>query len=105
VLPSGYATPLALALTELVTNAVEHGLAGREGTVVIEATRTEELLTVHIVDNGTGLPEGEIGDGLGTQIVKTLIQGELSGTIEWNPAKDGGTDVFIEIPLRFVSLT
>ncbi|MBN9170372.1 MAG: histidine kinase N-terminal domain-containing protein, partial [Microbacterium sp.] len=26
-LPSGYATPLALALTELVTNAVEHGLA------------------------------------------------------------------------------
>ena len=28
-LPSAYATPLALALTELVTNAVEHGLAGR----------------------------------------------------------------------------
>ena len=28
-LPSEYATPLALALTELVTNAVEHGLAGR----------------------------------------------------------------------------
>jgi two-component sensor histidine kinase len=105
VLPSGYATPLALALTELVTNAVEHGLAGREGTVIIEATRNEELLTVHIVDNGTGLPEGAIGDGLGTQIVKTLIQGELSGSIEWNAAADGGTDVFIEIPLRFVSLT
>src|SRR3546814_10265073 len=30
-LPSEYATPLALALTELVTNAVEHGLAGQEG--------------------------------------------------------------------------
>jgi two-component system, sensor histidine kinase PdtaS len=104
VLPSGYATPLALALTELVTNAVEHGLAGREGTVIIEATRTEELLTVHIVDNGTGLPEGAIGDGLGTQIVKTLIQGELSGSIEWNAAADGGTDVFIEIPLRFANV-
>jgi two-component sensor histidine kinase len=83
---------------------VEHGLAGREGTVIIEATRTEELLTVHIVDNGTGLPEGEIGDGLGTQIVKTLIQGELSGTIEWGAATNGGTDVSIEVPLRFVNI-
>ena len=83
---------------------MEHGLAGREGTVIIEAHRTEELLTVHIVDNGTGLPEGEIGDGLGTQIVKTLIQGELSGTIEWGAAADGGTDVSIEVPLRFVNL-
>src|SRR5690606_22909999 len=39
VLPSEYATPLALALTELVTNAVEHGLAGRDGEVEIAAKR------------------------------------------------------------------
>ena len=45
MLPSEYATPLALALTELVTNAVEHGLAGREGEVEIIAERTEETLT------------------------------------------------------------
>ena len=38
-LPSEYATPLALALTELVTNAVEHGLAGRDGEVEISAKR------------------------------------------------------------------
>jgi hypothetical protein len=36
--------------------------------------------------------------------VKTLIQGELSGSIEWNAAADGGTDVFIEIPLRFANV-
>ena len=30
-LPSAYATPLALPLTEQVTNALEHGLAGRDG--------------------------------------------------------------------------
>src|SRR5690606_26817082 len=41
-LPSEYATPLALALTEIVTNAVEHGLAGREGDVYITAHRTED---------------------------------------------------------------
>ena len=40
-LPSEYATPLALALTEIVTNAVEHGLAGREGEVIITAERNE----------------------------------------------------------------
>ena len=44
MLPSEYATPLALALTELVTNAVEHGLAGQEGDVEIIAERTDENL-------------------------------------------------------------
>src|SRR5690606_5698968 len=62
-LPSEYATPLALALTEIVTNAVEHGLAGREGEVFIKAVRTEERLTVEVVDTGTGLPGGTVGDG------------------------------------------
>ena len=41
-LPSEYATPLALALTELVTNAVEHGLAGRDGDVEIIADARDE---------------------------------------------------------------
>jgi two-component sensor histidine kinase len=59
VLPSEYATPLALVLTELVTNAVEHGLAGKEnGEVVISANRTPEKLSVIVRDNGGGLPEG-----------------------------------------------
>lgn len=102
-LPSEYATPLALALTELVTNAVEHGLAGREGDVVIDAQRSEEVLLVTITDTGAGLPEGSLGDGLGTQIVRTLIQGELGGSIEWGPREGGGTSVRIEIPLRWMS--
>ena len=104
-LPSAYATPLALALTELVTNAVEHGLAGREGEVSIEATRSEETLTVRVRDNGSGLPEGKVGAGLGTQIVRTLIQGELSGTIDWHTMVGSGTEVTIEIPLRYLHPT
>lgn len=102
VLPSEYATPLALVLTELVTNAVEHGLAGREGEVEIIAHRAEELLTVKVVDNGSGLPEGKVGAGLGTQIVRTLIQGELSGTIDWHTMMGQGTEVTIEVPLRYL---
>lgn len=101
-LPSAYATPLALALNELVTNAVEHGLAGREGEVLITATRAETTLTVVVRDDGAGLPEGKVGAGLGTQIVRTLIQGELSGTIDWHTITGSGTEVTIEIPLGWI---
>ena len=103
VLPSEYATPLALALTELVTNAVEHGLAGREdGIVEIVAKRTEDVLSAKVRDNGVGLPEGKVGSGLGTQIVRTLIQGELGGTIDWHTLMGSGTEVTIEMPLTWL---
>ncbi len=101
-LPSEYATPLALALTEIVTNAVEHGLAGREGSVFVRADRTEERLSVEVVDTGTGLPGGTVGDGLGTQIVRTLVEGELGGSIVWAPDAGGGTKVSIEVPLHWI---
>jgi two-component sensor histidine kinase len=103
-LPSEYATPLALALTELVTNAVEHGLAGKtDGEVEIVAKRNDELLRVKVRDNGVGLPEGKVGSGLGTQIVRTLIQGELGGTIDWHTLMGSGTEVTIEIPMTWLT--
>jgi two-component sensor histidine kinase len=103
-LPSEYATPLALALTELVTNAVEHGLAGRaDGKVEIVAKRTDKLLSVKVRDNGVGLPEGKVGSGLGTQIVRTLIQGELGGTIDWHTLMGSGTEVTIDVPLTWLT--
>ncbi|GAA1689727.1 PAS domain-containing sensor histidine kinase [Microcella alkalica] len=102
-LPSEYATPLALALTELVTNAVEHGLVGRsDGEVEIVASRTDDRLAVKVRDNGGGLPEGKVGSGLGTQIVRTLIQGELGGTIDWHTLEGEGTEVTIEVPLLYL---
>ncbi|MBX9472784.1 sensor histidine kinase [Microcella sp.] len=102
-LPSEYATPLALALTELVTNAVEHGLEGRpDGEVEIVATRTHDTLSVKVRDNGAGMPEGVVGSGLGTQIVRTLIQGELGGTIDWHTLEGEGTEVTIEVPLLYL---
>ncbi len=102
-LPSEYATPLALALTEIVTNAVEHGLAGKEGEVFIKADRDDVRLAVEVIDSGTGLPGGTVGDGLGTQIVRTLIEGELGGTIDWGLDVGGGTRVSIEVPLRWIN--
>jgi two-component sensor histidine kinase len=103
ILPSEYATPLALVLTELVTNAVEHGLKEKDnGDVVISSRRTDETLSVTVRDNGGGLPEGKVGDGLGTQIVRTLVQGELGGSIDWHTLDCEGTEVIISIPMQFL---
>ncbi|MEF3323341.1 histidine kinase N-terminal domain-containing protein [Gulosibacter sp. GYB002] len=101
--PSEYATPLSLALTELVTNAVEHGLdaGATEGRVVVRVERTDEMLSIDVIDNGKGMAETGVGNGLGTQIVRTLVEGELGGTIAWNPTPGGGTTVAIRVPRRW----
>lgn len=98
-LRSEIATPLAVALTEIVTNAVEHGLANRSGVVAVNAERKTKQLTITVSDNGVGLTDGKVGNGLGTQIVKTLIEGELRGGIHWSSPAEGGARVAISIPL------
>ncbi|BBE23333.1 hypothetical protein MN0502_22160 [Arthrobacter sp. MN05-02] len=104
-LPSDLATPLALVINELVTNAVEHGLSGRAGTVWLMANRRteadgEEILRVTIEDDGVGLPPGGHAEGLGLQIVRTLVTSELGGTIEWSTRPGGGTSVTLELGLQ-----
>ncbi|MEY5146781.1 MAG: hypothetical protein RL224_1095 [Actinomycetota bacterium] len=92
-------TPLALVLTEVVANAVEHGLSDRSGTIQVEATREKKTLTITVTDDGSGLIEGKVGTGLGTQIIKTLVESELRGKILWTSPIRGGTKVTIEIPV------
>lgn len=101
-LPSEFATPLALALTEIVTNAVEHGLADREGQVTIAVERTESDMLITVSDDGVGLVAGQPGGGLGTQIIRTLIEGELGGTIKWSANEPCGVRVDLAIPLRWI---
>jgi two-component sensor histidine kinase len=93
------ATTLALVLTELVANAVQHGLADASGEISVEAERDNHLLRVEVTDNGVGLAEGKIGSGLGTQIVRTLVESELRGKIAWTSPIRGGTKVSVEIPI------
>jgi two-component sensor histidine kinase len=98
-LRSEIATPLAVALTEIITNAVEHGLADRSGVVAVNAERKQKQLLITVSDNGKGLPDGQVGSGLGTQIIRTLIEGELRGSIHWSSPYEGGARVAISIPL------
>ena len=98
-LRSEIATPLAVALTEVITNAVEHGLADRSGVVAVNAERKQKQLLITVSDNGRGLTDGTVGAGLGTQIIRTLIEGELRGSIHWSSPSEGGARVAISIPL------
>lgn len=93
------ATSLAVVLTELVANAVEHGLGGRGGGVVVRARRDDADLEVEVVDDGSGLAGDAPGAGLGTQIVRTLVTGELRGTIAWANRREGGTIVTLRAHL------
>jgi two-component sensor histidine kinase len=103
VLPAEVATPLVIALGELLQNAVEHGYPpGESGEVVVGVQRGRKQLHVTVADDGTGLPDGfrlESSERLGLQIVRTLITGELRGTIELRTRPEGGTEAALVVPL------
>jgi two-component system, sensor histidine kinase PdtaS len=105
-LSAAVATPLALVLTELMQNAIQHGLSGHshaaEGLLEVAARRRPGMLTVTVTDNGAGLPADfdlESATSLGLQIVRTLVLTELDGRLTIQPRTGGGTEVTVEIPL------
>jgi len=97
------ATPLVMVLAELVQNAVEHAFpGGRSGQVEITPARSARWLDVLISDDGRGLPPGfslERTNGLGLQIVRTLVESELRGSLSLRGPKAGGTEAALRIPL------
>jgi two-component sensor histidine kinase len=109
VVPSEMATALAMVLTEVLQNAVEHGYqAGDErvstkpGVIVVSARRLVGRLHVTIEDDGRGLPEGFDPDkttSLGLSIVRTLVESELGGTLVIGPAHgQAGARVSVDLP-------
>ncbi|CAN2241907.1 sensor histidine kinase [Candidatus Planktophila dulcis] len=78
------ATPLALVITELIHNALEHGLAQEGLALGIHVSSVASELSVTISDDGVGFPEGfdiATSPNLGLQIVRTLTENELRGTL------------------------
>jgi two-component sensor histidine kinase len=79
------ATPLSLVVTELIHNALEHGLAESGNQLTITATRNITGAEITIFDDGVGLPDGfslTESSNLGLQIVRTLTENELRGNID-----------------------
>ncbi len=106
VLGSEPATALAMVITEVLQNAVEHGYqTGDTGEIKIVAERLVGRLRLVIEDDGNGLPAGfdaEQSTSLGLSIVRTLVESELDGQLEIGPAHPPvahGTRVTVDIPV------
>jgi two-component sensor histidine kinase len=100
-LDSRIATPLALVITELIHNALEHGLAESGSKLNIELNRSANLATITIADDGVGLPQGfslAQSSNLGLQIVRTLTENELRGEIVLENS-NRGTQARLNFPL------
>ncbi|MFC6287376.1 sensor histidine kinase [Nocardioides sp. GCM10027113] len=111
VLASDSATALAMVLTEVLQNAVEHGYPegdvdagtrGGTGSIRLSPIRLVGRLRVTIEDDGRGLPDGfdlEASSTLGLSIVRTLVESELGGLLEIGAAPGGrGTRVVVDVP-------
>lgn len=79
------ASPLAMAVSEIVHNAVEHASATM---IRVMPSHVEHSILVRVIDDGVGFPD-PMTDGLGLQIVRSLIQEDLRGTVTVE-SKDGG---------------
>ena len=103
------AMPMAVVLTELVQNALDHaGPAG--GSVTASFSRSTDHLHMQICDSGPGVPDGFSLDrdaGLGLTIVRTFVVRDLGGTISIRPRADKaprGTIVDVSVPRRAVAV-
>jgi two-component system, sensor histidine kinase PdtaS len=109
-LPPETATPLAVVLTELLQNAVEHAYpqnaqpvfpntSPRPGEIRVHLANDPDGLTVEVSDDGVGLPDGfslSLSTSLGLSIVRTLVTTELGGVISFRSER--GTIVTLKIP-------
>jgi two-component system, sensor histidine kinase PdtaS len=101
------ATPLAMVLTELLQNALQHGFppAGKDqGLLEVIAVREPDRLMVTVADGGVGLPAGfnlDTATSLGLQIVRTLVVSELGGRLRVRPRAGGGTEAIVDLPLGY----
>jgi two-component sensor histidine kinase len=98
-LPADVATPVAMILTELVQNAVEHAQATQ---IEARVDRDDVHLSLVVRDDGCGLPPGfdlARSPRLGLQIVRTLVESELRGTLRVDGAAGEGTSASVVVPL------
>ena len=98
------AVPLALIVTEAVSNAVKYAFPdGRLGQIRIRLAAADEALVLRIEDDGVGIPAGRadteagVRDGLGQQLIRGFVR-QLGATLL---VEEGhGTRYTVTIPLR-----
>lgn len=91
---------LALALNELVTNALRYAFPNNaEGTVSVRIDCIDGEVRLDVSDDGVGLPSATEPNilGSGRSILSALVAGELSGRVEYPPV-ERGTRVVVAFP-------
>ena len=90
-LSASKASSLAVVVTELLQNSIEHGFppGSDGGAITVELLTSPTELRVRVHDDGIGVAEDfsvEDSSGLGLTIISTLVSGELSGELHIRPA-------------------
>lgn len=98
-LEADLATLLAVTVTELLQNSIEHAFPEESsGSVSIDLARDRGDVVVTVRDDGVGIPDGSLESArLGLQIVRTLIA-DLGGT--FTISADGGTVAVVRVPTK-----
>lgn len=97
------AMPLALIVSELVSNALRHGFPeGREGTVAVTLTETADGRRIAVADDGVGMPAELLSPGVARQrgalglMLLQALAGQAGATV--HTAIGPGTTVTLTIP-------
>ncbi len=101
-LPSQQAANIAMILSELVENAVRHGLSeAGGGRISVSLAEASDSVVLEVRDTGRGLPAGfdlDKDSGLGLKVVRGLIEEELGGSLDVE--SDKGVTVRARFPKR-----
>lgn len=105
-IPASHAVPVALLVTEALSNAAKHGYPeGRRGTIEIAFTRRDGAdAELRIADDGVGPPRDEHGQpvfppGIGVALMQAFAR-QVGGTITFAAGASGGAVVTVRFPVR-----
>jgi two-component sensor histidine kinase len=98
IVPAEKATPVALMVNELVTNALKHAFKDetRPGNIGVKMSQPDGHLIIEVSDDGVGM-DGADGDAsFGMRLIRQLGR-QLRADVEWRDAGPG-TQVVITMP-------
>ncbi|MGH1491372.1 MAG: sensor histidine kinase [Acidimicrobiales bacterium] len=104
-LSASKASSLAVVVTELLQNAIEHGFpqGATGGAITVELVNSPSELRVRVHDDGVGVSEDfdtASASGLGLTIISTLVKGELGGELKIRPATAPQRGTLAEVRVR-----
>lgn len=93
------AIPLALIVSELVTNAMRHAYPDGGGQVTVDAVASGETLVVTVSDQGVGQAADAKVSGLGSTVIRSLAR-QIGAEVAVRSKPGDGTTATVRLPHR-----